>query len=175
MNDPHDDDGRQVVKLNPAENRELAAATLSRFPAASGDVIDFESASYRERLRWDDEEHWAGMAAELLSPYVRRGERVAVVRGNHVMPVVTMPADVAVRHARDILDAGPHFWIHPLGHPVLIECLMDGQVTVAAIPEGWIPSVLRGRSSGHDGRPCPRTRVPARTGTRTPRHPPNRS
>ncbi|MFE4308585.1 hypothetical protein ACFQ9H_20435 [Streptomyces sp. NPDC056517] len=76
MNDPRDDDGRQVVKLDLVENRELAAATLSRFPAASGEV----------------------------------------------------------RHARDILDAGPHFWIHPLGGSVLIECLMDGQVTVVTIP-----------------------------------------
>ncbi|MFB7246789.1 hypothetical protein ACFCYX_30515 [Streptomyces populi] len=88
MNDPHDSDGRQVVRLNLAEDRELAAATLNRFPAASGDVIDFESTSYRERLWWDDEEHWTRMAAELLSPYVRRGERVAVIWGNYVMPVV---------------------------------------------------------------------------------------
>ncbi|WP_258574798.1 hypothetical protein [Streptomyces shenzhenensis] len=49
---------------------------------------------------------------------------------------MTMPADVAVRHAREILDAGPHFWIYPLGGSVLIECLMDGQVTVVTIPSG---------------------------------------
>lgn len=134
INNPHDDDGRQVVKLNHAENRKLAAASLSRFPAGAGDVIDFESISYEDRLWWDDEEHWARMVAELLSPYVQRGERVAIIWGNYVMPAVTMPADVAVRHAQDILDAGPHFWIYPLGDSVLIECLMDGQVTVAKIP-----------------------------------------
>lgn len=134
VNDPRDDDGRQVVTLDLAENRELAAASLSKFPAATGDVIDFESTSYEDRLWWDDEEHWTRMAAELLSSYVQRGERVAIIWGNYVMPAVTMPADVAVRHARDILDAGPHFWIHPLGGSVLIECLMDGQVTVARIP-----------------------------------------
>lgn len=136
MNDPRDHDGRQVVKLNFAENRELTATSLSRFPAAAGDVIDFESASYDDRLWWDDEEQWVRTAAELLSPFVRRGERIAIIWGNHLMPIVTMPADVAVRHARDILDAGPHFWIHPLGGSVLIECLMDGQVTVATIPSG---------------------------------------
>ncbi|NML53157.1 hypothetical protein HHL19_30330 [Streptomyces sp. R302] len=134
MNDARDEDGRQVVRLDRAESRELEAVTLNRFPAASGDVLDFDAASYDDRLWWDDEEHWARMAAELLSPYVRSEERVAVLWGNLVMPTVTMPAGVAVRHARDILDAGPHFWIHPLGSSVLIECLMDGQVTVATIP-----------------------------------------
>ncbi|MFH9726775.1 hypothetical protein ACH4M4_27985 [Streptomyces sp. NPDC017254] len=134
VNDPRDDDGRQVVKLDLAENRALAAATLNRFPAASGDVIDFESAPFDDRLLWDDEEHWTRMAAELLAPYVQREERVAVMWGNLLMPTVTMPASVAVRHALDILDAGPHFWIHPLGSSVLVECLMDGQVTVATIP-----------------------------------------
>nr|WP_245234449.1 hypothetical protein [Streptomyces flavochromogenes] len=134
MNDPRDDDGRQVVKLDFAENSALAAATLNRFPAASGDVLDFASAPFDDRLWWDDEEDWTRMAAELLSPYVQRGERVAVIWGNYVMPAVTMPAEVAVRHARDILDALPHFWIHPLGSAVLIECLTDGQVTVATIP-----------------------------------------
>ncbi|MFE6068363.1 hypothetical protein [Streptomyces sp. NPDC056525] len=134
MNDPRDDDGRQVVKLDLVENRELAAATLSRFPAASGDVIDFDTVSYDDRFWWDDEEHWETTAAELLAPYVQREERVAVMWGNLLMPTVIMPASVAVRHARDILDAGPHFWIHPLGGSVLIECLMDGQVTVVTIP-----------------------------------------
>ncbi|MFJ3661909.1 hypothetical protein ACIPPM_15755 [Streptomyces sp. NPDC090119] len=138
MNDPRDEDGRQVVKLDLAENSALAAASLNRFAAATGDVIDFESAPYEERLWWDDEDHWARMAAELLSSYVQQGERVAVIWGNYVMPTVTMPADVAVRHARDILDAGPHFWICPLGHSVLIECLMDGQVTVAKIPRRYV-------------------------------------
>ncbi|MCO1578050.1 hypothetical protein M8C13_20055 [Crossiella sp. SN42] len=96
----------------------------------------WDAEEFEERLWWDDEEHWVRMAAELLSPYVRRGERIAVMWGNYLMPAVTMPADVAVRRARDILDAGPHFWIHPLGGSVLIECLMDGQVTVATIPSG---------------------------------------
>lgn len=74
------------------------------------------------------------MAAGLISSYVQRGERIAVIWGNYLMPTVTMPADVAVRHARDIPDAGPHFWMHPLGGSVLIECLTDGQVTVVTIP-----------------------------------------
>lgn len=136
MNDPRDDDGRQVVKLNLAENSELTAIGLSRFPAGTGDVIDFTSIPYEERLWWDDEEHWVRMAVELLSSYAQQGERVAIIWGNYAMPTVVMPADVAVRHARDILDAGPHFWIHPIGGSVLIECLIDGQVTIVTIPSG---------------------------------------
>ncbi|MFB6626778.1 MULTISPECIES: hypothetical protein [unclassified Streptomyces] len=134
MNDPRDEDGRLVVRLDRTESRELDGVTLGRFPAASGDAIDFDTASYDDRLWWDDEEHWVTMAAELLAPYAQREEQVAVMWGNLLMPTVTMPAGVAMRHARDILDAGPHFWIHPLGGSVLIECLMDGQVTVATIP-----------------------------------------
>ncbi|MCQ8769813.1 hypothetical protein [Streptomyces telluris] len=49
---------------------------------------------------------------------------------------MTMPADVAVGHAQDVLDAGPHFRLHPLGGSVLTECLMDGEVTVATMPSG---------------------------------------
>jgi hypothetical protein len=74
------------------------------------------------------------MATELLSPYAEEGNRVGIFWGKLVMPTVTMPADAAVRHAREILDAGPQFWIYPVGGSVFIECLMDGQVTVAAIP-----------------------------------------
>ncbi|MFH8580283.1 hypothetical protein [Streptomyces zaomyceticus] len=134
MNDSRAEDSRLVVRLDHAASQELEAVTLNRFPGASGDVLDFDAASYDDRLWWDDEEHWTRMAAELLAPYVQREERVAVMWGNLLMPTVTMPASVAVRHALDILDAGPHFWIHPLGGSVLIECLMDGQVTVATIP-----------------------------------------
>ncbi|WP_244175771.1 hypothetical protein [Amycolatopsis lurida] len=122
------------MKLDFAENRALAAATLGRFPAATGDVIDFGATPFEDRHWWDDEEHWTRMAAELFSSYAERSERIAVIWGNYLMPTVTMPLDVAVRHTRDILDAGPHFWIHPLGGSVLIECLMDGQVTVVKIP-----------------------------------------
>ncbi|MFF8511750.1 hypothetical protein ACF064_27095 [Streptomyces sp. NPDC015492] len=136
MNDPRDEDGRQVVRLDLAENRALAARTLNRFPAASGDVIDFGAVPFDERRWWDDEEDWSRTAAALLAPYVRRGGRVAVIWGNHLMPAVTLPTEVAARRARDILDAGPHFWIHPWGGSTLVECLMDGQVTVATIPPG---------------------------------------
>ncbi len=134
VNEPQDDGGHQVLLLDLEESRELEAASLNRFPATTSAALDWDVASFEERLWWDDEEDWTRMAAELLAPYAREGRRVAVFWGNLVMPTVTMPADVAVRHAREILDAAPHFWIHPLGSSVLIECLMDGQVTVAKIP-----------------------------------------
>ena len=68
IKDARGDDGNQVARLDAAGNRELAAATLSRFPAAAGDVIDFRSTPYEERLWWDDEEDWTKVAADLLSP-----------------------------------------------------------------------------------------------------------
>ncbi|WP_329134561.1 hypothetical protein OG552_19275 [Streptomyces sp. NBC_01476] len=135
MNNPEDGDGRQVMKLGWAESRELEAVSLNRFPPTFSAALDWDSASYRNRIWWDDEEDWARMASELLSSCVERGMRVAIFWGNLVLPTVTLPADVAVRHAREILDVGPHFWIYPLGGSVLIECLMDGQVTIASIPE----------------------------------------
>ncbi|MEU2118720.1 hypothetical protein ABZ567_24455 [Streptomyces sp. NPDC016459] len=134
MNNPQDVDGRHVVKLGLAESRELEATSLNRFPATFSAALDWDSASYDARLWWDDEEDWQKLAAELLSPYVEGGSRVAVFWGNLELPTVTLTADAVVRHAVDILDVGPHFWIYPLGGSVLIECLMDGQVTVATIP-----------------------------------------
>ncbi|WP_153534437.1 hypothetical protein [Streptomyces sp. RB17] len=134
MNDPEDRDGRQVVKLGWTDSRKLETMSLNRFPPTFSAALDWDSASYEDRLWWDDEEGWTRMASELLSPYVESGVRVAIFWGNLVLPTVTLPADVAVRHAREILDVGPHFWIYPLGSSVLIECLMDGQVTVATIP-----------------------------------------
>ncbi|MFG2941779.1 hypothetical protein [Streptomyces sp. NPDC048282] len=140
MNDSEDSDGRQVVKLVWSESRELENISLNRFPATFGAALDWESASYEARLWWDDEEGWARMASELLSSYVERELSVAIFWGNLVLPTVTLPADVAVRHAREILDVGPHFWIYPLDGSVLIECLMDGQVTLATIPAISAPS-----------------------------------
>jgi len=130
----HTDKRDQVLRLDLAASRELEAVTLNRFPATFSAALDWDGAPYEDRRWWDDEEDWARMAAELLAPYVEEGRRVAIFWGNLVIPTVTMPASVVVEHAREILDVGPHFWIVPLEDSVLIECLMDGQVTVAAVP-----------------------------------------
>ncbi|MFD7903673.1 hypothetical protein ACFV4G_15660 [Kitasatospora sp. NPDC059747] len=135
MENSKDDDGRQVVKLTLAESRELEALSLNRFPSTFSAALDWESASYDDRIWWDDEEGWVRMASDLLSPFAERGAHVVIFWGNLVLPTVTIPAESAIRHAREILDAGgPHFWIYPLGSPILIECLMDGEVTIATIP-----------------------------------------
>ncbi len=134
MNDSRDIDGRQVVKLSHAESRALEAVSLNRFPATFGAGLDWDSAAYMERRWWSDEEDWERMTADLLSAYVAESRRVVVFCGNLVVPTVTMPTDIAVRHARELLDMEPHFWVYPLAGSVLIECLMDRQVTVAEIP-----------------------------------------
>lgn len=122
---------RQVRLLNHAESRELEAVSLSRFPAATSSALDWGAVPFEERMWWDGEDDWTRMAAEILAPYLQNGRQVAVFWGNLVMPTVTMPATLAVQQAREILDAAPHFWVYPLGGSVLVECLLDGQVTVA--------------------------------------------
>lgn len=134
VNDIQDWGDRQVRLLNHAESRELEAVSLNRFPATMSAALDWDAVPFEERMWWDDEDDWARMAAEILASYVRDGRQVAVFWGNLVIPTVIMPADLAVQHAREILDAAPHFWIYPLGGSVLVECLLDGQVTVAKIP-----------------------------------------
>ncbi|WP_406204344.1 hypothetical protein OH807_28600 [Kitasatospora sp. NBC_01560] len=134
MNDRRVSEGHLVLRLGLGESRELEAASLNRFPPTATAALDWEAASYDDRRCWDDEEDWARMVAELLSSYAMEGKRVAIFWGNLAIPTVTLPARSVVEHAREILDPGPHFWIYPLGGSVLIECLMDGQVTVAAIP-----------------------------------------
>ncbi|MEU4652771.1 hypothetical protein AB0G32_02275 [Streptomyces sp. NPDC023723] len=134
MNNPDGGDAYGVVKLSLAESRQLEAVSLNRFPPTFSAALDWKSASYEDRLWWGDEEDWARMAAELLPRYARDGSRVALFWGNLALPTVTLSVDVVVRYAREILDAGPHFWIYPLDGSVLIECLMDGQVTIADIP-----------------------------------------
>ncbi|MEV4439316.1 hypothetical protein AB0K09_09870 [Streptomyces sp. NPDC049577] len=134
MNDHHFGEGRRVVKLGLKESRELEAVSLNRFPPTATAALGWAAGSYDERRWWDDEEGWAEVAAELLSSFVMGEKHVAVFWGNLVMPTVTLPARTAVERARELLDAGPHFWIYPLGGSILIECLLDGQVTVATIP-----------------------------------------
>ncbi|WPW19191.1 hypothetical protein [Streptomyces sp. HNS054] len=134
MNDPNDEDGCQVVKLGWAESRELEMVSLNRFPPTFSAALDWDASSYDSRLWWDDEDDWGRLAANLLADHVASSETIAIFWGNLLLPTVTLPAEVVVRHSTEILDVGPHFWMYPLGGSVLIECLMDGQVTVASIP-----------------------------------------
>jgi hypothetical protein len=126
--------GEPVTQLTSDESRELEAASLSRFPATSASEIDWRVVSYRSRLFFQDEADWERIAADLLSDYSRRGDQVAIFWGTLALPTIVMPATVAVKYARQILNVGPHFWICPLGGQEIIECLPDGQVTVASAP-----------------------------------------
>ncbi|MFF4348030.1 hypothetical protein [Streptomyces sp. NPDC001530] len=134
MNDPSDEDGCQVVQLDHAESRELEAVNLNRFPPTISAGLDWDSAAYTDRRWWKDEDDWATIAEDPLAGYVAEGGRVALFWGDLRLPTVTIPAAVAVRHASELPRMEPLFWIYPLDGSVLIECLMDGQVTVATIP-----------------------------------------
>ncbi|MET9429942.1 MULTISPECIES: hypothetical protein [unclassified Streptomyces] len=126
--------GEDVMLLDREDSRSVAAATLGLFPALSGDRLDWSAGSVRERRWWDDEDGWARLAAELLAPEVEAGALVAVQWSNLILPTVVLSAELAVAHARDLLDVEPHLWIHPLGGRVLLECLVDGQVTLGTVP-----------------------------------------
>ncbi|MGW4203712.1 hypothetical protein [Streptomyces sp. NPDC004726] len=134
MNYRHSDEECQVVRLGIAESRELEAVSLNRFPPTVTAALEWPADSFDDRRWWDDEEDWARLIEELLSRYAAEGAHVAIFWGNLVMPTVVLPARTVVEHAWEILDSGPHFWIYPLGTSILIECLVDGQVTVATIP-----------------------------------------
>jgi hypothetical protein len=110
----------------------LEDVSLNRFPALVSGSLDWEAAAYDEREWFDDEEDWVARVTRLLARLASSQEPVAVFWGTLVMPTVLAPADVIVRNAREILEAGPHFWLYATVSRVLIECLQDGQVTVTS-------------------------------------------
>ncbi|MFJ5709523.1 hypothetical protein [Streptomyces sp. NPDC093105] len=134
MNDKKDPDSGTVVRLSAEETRRLRAESLTRFPVAGGADLDWSRARYTDRVVCETDEDWGRAAAAYLSPYAGEGRQVALFWGDLSMPDVTMPVDVAIRRAEDLMDADMHFWMHPIGVPVLIEYLQDGQVTVAPVP-----------------------------------------
>ncbi|MFD7320818.1 hypothetical protein ACFV9D_06955 [Streptomyces sp. NPDC059875] len=134
MNDAGDPDGRRVRKLTAEETRELRGESLSRFPVAGGADLDWSRIPYTAREMCETDEDWVRVATEYLSPYVGEGQSAVIFWGDLSMPDVEMPVEVAIRRAEDLMGADMHFWIHPLGAPVLIEYLQDGRVTVATIP-----------------------------------------
>ncbi|GAB3134467.1 hypothetical protein GCM10027258_05420 [Amycolatopsis stemonae] len=118
--------------LDYVASRELEDVSLNRFPALESGSLDWDAAAYDERKWFDDEADWVALATKLLARFASAEEPVAIFWGTLVMPTVLAPADVVVRNARAILEAGPHFWLYATVAEVLIECLQDGQVTVAS-------------------------------------------
>ena len=128
-------DGGQVSVLTTEESHALDEETLNRFPAASSEGIDWDAAPFRSRGWWfENELGWPGELSDVLSPFLTGDGRTAVLWGIAELPTIVLRTTVAIEHAEDIMAAHPAFWLHPLGSDTLVECLVDGQVTVAEIP-----------------------------------------
>lgn len=134
MKDRRHSTAAQIVRLSFQESRSIEEQSLNRFPAYGSGALWWEECSYDDRWRCSSDEDLATLLAKLLHPHIAKGERVAIFWGNLAIPTVTLPARLVVAYAGEISDIGPHFWIYPIGGSTLIECLMDGQVTVATIP-----------------------------------------
>ncbi|MFC9249249.1 hypothetical protein ACFT7S_36000 [Streptomyces sp. NPDC057136] len=134
MTDRRGEAAQHVLLLDHADNRRLAAGSLNRFPARSSCEIDWSGVPGVERHWCPGADAWAALAAQLCAPWVAQDVLVVVFWGNLAVPTVVVPAWLLVRYAREIEDAQPHFWLHPLGGDVLIEYLPEGTVTVAALP-----------------------------------------
>lgn len=147
MTDRRGEAARHVLLLDHADNRQLAAGSLNRFPARSSCEIDWGDVPGVEQHWCPDSDAWVRLAAELCAPWAAGDALVVVFWGNLVIPTVVLPAQVLLSHAREIDDAQPHFWLHPLGGDTLVECLPDGTVTSAVIP------AVQGLSSGSGGGP----------------------
>ncbi|MET8680694.1 hypothetical protein ABZW18_24675 [Streptomyces sp. NPDC004647] len=123
-----------VRELTLDESRRLEAASINRFPPASGGSLEWEDGSYLEQHFYEDEPDGARLVGGLVSSHAAPDSEVVLFWGNLIMPTVALPASSLVRHMDEVLEVGPVFWVFfPESH-VLIECCPDGQVTVAAVP-----------------------------------------
>ena len=137
MNDPDDPDGAQVCKIyDPAVERELAQASLNRFPAFNSVSLDWRDGTYAARLPCADEAEFAQALRELLLDHERAGRSVVVFWDvGSSIPAVRMPADVARRRAVEFwgMPVGT-LWVYPVGSRSLLECILGDWVTAGIIP-----------------------------------------
>jgi len=121
--------------LNLEQSRELEAVSLNRFPQTSGGVIDWEGVPVLERLSFANEAEGGRVIANVLRGKVGWDSDVAIFWGTLVMPTVILSVELVANYVDDILEVGPDFWIFSHDDQILIECLQDGRVTLALIPE----------------------------------------
>lgn len=125
--------GPSVLGLE--ESRAIEAVSLNRFPQASGGVIDWEGVPCLDRLAFSNEAEGERVIADVLRGKVGQNSDVVIFWGTLVMPTVVLSVESAVNHVSEILEVGPDFWVFSPNDKILIECLQDGQVTLASIPQ----------------------------------------
>ncbi|CAM3243403.1 hypothetical protein [Stackebrandtia soli] len=134
MQDSEVSEACQIVMLSYEESHVLEEASLNRFVAFRSSELHWEEGSYTIRRLCDDGNDLALVLREMLAPCVEEYDHVAIFWPNLLLPTVTLPVRVFIDRVAEIWDTDPQFWLYPVGGPILIECLVDGQVTVATIP-----------------------------------------
>ncbi|WP_148082104.1 hypothetical protein [Streptomyces botrytidirepellens] len=131
--DTHEGDLINILDLD--ESREFESISLNRFPHAPAGTIEWENAHFADRSSFIDEEDGARKISELLTNLLRPESKVTIFWGTLVMPSVILSAKSAADHSQEILEVGPDFWIFSPDRQLILECLQDGQLTVADIPQ----------------------------------------
>ncbi|MEV8474474.1 hypothetical protein [Streptomyces sp. NPDC051173] len=108
---------------------------MNRFPQTSGGVIDWEGVQGLDHLVFSNEAEGERVVADVLRGKVGQNSDVVIFWGTLVMPTVVLSVESAVNHVSEILEVGPDFWVFSPDDQILIECLQDGQVTLASIPQ----------------------------------------
>jgi hypothetical protein len=121
--------------LDLDESRDLENLSLNRFPHTSAGVIGWAGIGYTERVRFANEEEGWRLLQGLVSRMVEPESEVAVFWGTLVMPTVVLMAEGVTTCAAEIVEAAPSFWIYLRESNVLIEFAVDGQITLAEIPD----------------------------------------
>jgi hypothetical protein len=124
-----------VRLLDLAESQKLESLSLNRFPPMSSVQLDWAGVPGIEQLVYMDEESGAQLLRDLLQSRLRKADRVVVFWDNLIIPSVSLPVDLVLAHADEVLDVGRGFWLFAAEDNILIEFLLDGQVTVAPVGE----------------------------------------
>ena len=118
------------------ESRALESVSITRFRALSSRQLAWQDGSYLERLSFQDEADCARQLSSLLSRLTRPDAELAVFWDTLVMPTVVLPAKLAREHMDEIVQATGSLWMFMPNERLFIECLPEGQITVAEVPDG---------------------------------------
>lgn len=132
LKDARRESATSVDFLDFAGSRAIEEVSLNLFPPTNSSGIHWEATSYDRRLWWDDDNDWVRMATELLTEYSSPDDKMVIFWGNLVIPTVVLPVKLVIDNLLELLDLGPHLWFYLPVPKVLIECLLDGQVTISS-------------------------------------------
>ncbi|XVS61744.1 hypothetical protein ACQPYE_26020 [Actinosynnema sp. CA-299493] len=124
-----------VRTLTRAQSREVDAKSLNRFGHLSGDVLDWGGVPVLDSAVYTDEADAVRRLRELVARRASDSAEVVVLWGSSGMPTVKMPVAALDRYLVDIVEVGPQFWLYLPAERYLVECLPDGRITGASVPD----------------------------------------